>query len=64
MSKIVELIMPIYENKLTTLDLDMSVGELIRCGDCVYYNGEGCIIHECKCEDDEFCSWAVRKKDD
>lgn len=38
------------------------VGELTRCKDCTYWMAESCVLHECKCEDDEFCSWAVERK--
>ena len=39
--EIVELIIPIYRKELDEFDLMVSSGELIRCKDCLFYNGNG-----------------------
>ena len=40
--EIVELIIPMYKNKVTTLDLESASGEIIRCKDCKYFDNERC----------------------
>lgn len=34
MTEIIELIMPIYKDQITELDVEASSGELVRCKDC------------------------------
>jgi len=45
--------------------------ELVRCNNCIFHNvGENevdawnqCRLHNINTNDDEFCSWAVKKND-
>lgn len=43
--KIIELIIPMYEDKIHTIDLEASSGEVIRCKDCIMRRV--CIVAKC-----------------
>lgn len=45
MTEIIELIMPIYKDQITELDVEASSGELVRCKDCVHKGKvEKCVL--------------------
>lgn len=68
--EIIELIMPMYKDKITTIDLTASSGELVRCKDCKHYRYYGLsqdTVSECTidiCENpakDWFCAEGERE---
>ena len=45
MTKIIELIMPIYKDQITERDIEASSGELVRCKDCIHRgDSKKCIL--------------------
>jgi hypothetical protein len=62
--EIVELIIPMYEDAVSTFDLEISVGEVVRCKDCKYYDTLDCfwkIETGCNKDDDWYCADGVKR---
>lgn len=67
MAEIIELIMPMYKDQITELDVAASSGELVRCKDCKYWDADE---HDCNikigwfaCGADWFCADGERKEE-
>ena len=65
--KIVELIIPMYVNKVTSFDLEVSSGEVVRCKECIYRFSFHCplsIGHQSHVKDDYYCADGKRPYDE
>ena len=68
--EIIELITPMYKDRIRTIDLEASSGEVIRCKDCIHWdkghteecdNLDSVCFHNGWCKPDWFCPDGKRR---